>query len=169
MASSSYRERIRQSERAHGHNTALGSQAWAARGGSGSRSMPTRSARLPTPLPVPPPTPLTGAWVDPSAAAAAQAAMLQAEAEAGDQADEDDQGNETDPYELAFDEDLDGGDDQGGDPQQQGMRILELESEVAHLRVELARACRLRNRERELQSAARGPYWTIRSPVRRRL
>lgn len=181
MSSYSARELVRQSERAHGFNTALGSQPWAARGSTGPRAQPQRRTRLPTPV-MPPASQI-------NAVAAAQAGAQTAASLAAEepptptttptptpatatttnyqtQADEDDDGYGTEPYEAVHDDEPEL---QYGEPSDT-QRLLELEQEVAQLRLanhhlegELARLRRLRNQERQLNQLATGPYWISRT------
>ena len=164
----SARDRIRASERALGYNVAQGTQAWAAARRPGL-DRPMRSTRLPTPLQAPPPTPVPAAH----AAAAAQAAAAAAQAaealaaEADEQPYDDgqqDTGYDTEPYEAVGDE-LEF--HQQDDNQ---LRVLTLEEEVAQLRLqihrlhaELSRQRRIQRQQQELNQLSTGPYWISRT------
>jgi len=175
----SARERVRQSERAHGYNTAHGTQTWATMGATGPRSNPTRRTRLPTPLAAPVPQLHTVATAQAAAAAAQAAAALAAEEPPAptqtpaqsDAEEEPADGYETELYEHEEPYDQHVTTPPHGAPAlSDHQHYLELEQEVAqlrlsnhHLQAEITRLRRLRNQERNLDQLATGPYWISRA------
>ena len=174
----SARDRIRMSERALGYNVAQGSQAWASARRPGL-DRPMRSTRLPTPLPAPPPTPVPAAHAA-AMAQSALAAAVAAQAMAAEAAEVDEEQYEgehqqdggygtdgTEPYEAV-------GDDLEPEPPQlqedDQLRVLQLEQEVAQLRLqvhnllaELERQRRVQRQQRQLDQLSTGPYWISRT------
>ena len=131
-----------------------------------------RSTRLPTPLQAPPPTPVPAAHAaatSQAAAAAAQAAQALA-AEAGEEPYDDgqqDTGYDTEPYEAVGDE------LESHQQDDNELRVLTLEEEVAQLRLqihrlhaELSRQRRIHRQQQELSQLSTGPYWISRTPRR---
>ena len=163
----SARDRIRASERALGYNVAQGTQAWAATRRPGL-DRPMRSTRLPTPLQAPPPTPVPAAHAAATAQAAAAAAQA-AEALAAE-ADEEpyddgqqDAGYDTEPYEAV-------GELESHQQDDNQLRVLTLEEEVAQLQLqihrlhaELSRQRRIHRQQQELDQLSTGPYWISRA------
>ena len=171
----SARDRIRASERALGYNVAQGSQSWASARRPGL-DRPMRSTRMPTPLQAPPPTPVPAhaAVMAQSAAAAAQA-MAAEEAEAdedhhhqGEHPQDGGYGTDgTEQYEAVGDE-LEPEPPQHQEDDQ--LRVLQLEQEVAQLRLqvhnllaELERQRRVQRQQRQLDQLKTGPYWISRT------
>ena len=156
----SARDRIRASERALGYNVAQGTQAWAATRRPGL-DRPMRSTRLPTPLQAPPPTPVPAAHAT-AAAQAAEALAAEAEEQPYDDGQQD-AGYETEPYEAVGDELEHHQDDNQ-------LRVLTLEEEIAQLRLqihrlhaELSRQRRIHRQQQELNQLSTGPYWISRT------
>ena len=169
----SARDRIRASERSLGYNVAQGSQAWASARRPGL-DRPMRSTRMPTPIQAPPPTPVPA-----HAAVMAQSAAAAAQAMAAEEADEEhhhqgqhhqDGGYGTDgteQYEAVGDE-LEPEPPQHQEDDQ--LRVLQLEQEVAQLRLqvhnllaELERQRRVQRQHRQLDQLSTGPYWISRT------
>ena len=180
MAAPSMRDFVRQSERAHGYNTALGSQQWAALSGTGPRRQPPRTTRQPTPTQA-----LVRAPPSYDAAARQQAVAEETTPEYTAQNLTDDLAAE---HEDEYDHDggLDEHDANLGDHNSAYLRgleeeLTELREELAGLREELAvretaaaaarateaaRRRRLGAQHRQLGSLSAGPYWITRSPRR---
>ena len=165
-APQSWRDRIRASERAMGYHVAQGSQPWASMPSTGSRRQPTRSIRQPTPLPAPPtPVAFQAASVQAAAAQAAHAMLAEAAAE-----QEHDHEHDHTPYESDATETYEQVDAEEGQRLGDPLLVLQLEQQVAQLRLEvhaleaeLARQRRLRNEQSQLRQLATGPYWISRS------
>ena len=161
----SARDAIRASERALGYHVAQGTQAWASVRRPGL-DRPMRSTRLPTSRQAPQSTPVPtahAAAANQSVAAeeaTTQAAAARADGQPYDDGQHQDAGygtDDTESYEAVGDND-------------NQLRILQLEQEVAqlrlqihHLQTELIRQRRIHRQAQDLNQLSTGAYWISRA------